>query len=146
MTDYDCDGLELDFGMGGVVPAGTGEQLAPMLTEWVASISAMTRANGGILGVRIYPTLAGNAEMGLDVMEWVERGLVDYLMPYQYGYFELDSQMPIGWAIDACRDTDISVYGYCCGNPEGLTPTEPNRPLGNAIEGRGGAFSESAAM
>jgi uncharacterized lipoprotein YddW (UPF0748 family) len=146
MTDYACDGLELDFGMGGIVPENsTGEELAPVLTEWVASISAMARTNGGILGVRIYPTLARNMEMGLDVTAWIERGLVDYLMPYEYGLFELDSQMPITWVIDACKDTDISVYGYCCGNPDGLVNSQPGRPLGNPVESRG-VFSESAAI
>lgn len=147
MTDYACDGLELDFGMGGVVPQdSTGEKIAPVLTKWIAEISSMARAHGGILGVRIYPTVAANEEMGLDVMEWIKRGLVDYLMPYHYGFLELDSQMPIGWVIDACSNTDISVYGYCCAHPGGLTPAKPDRPLGNDVEGRGGVFSESASI
>ena len=146
MTEYDCDGLELDFGMGGIVPEdSTGEALLSVLTEWVASISTMARANGGILGIRIYPTLEGNLEMGMDVMAWISGGIVDYLMPYKYGFFELDSQMPIAWVIDACRDTDISVYGHCCAHPDGLAGQTPNRPLGNAIESRG-EFSESAAI
>jgi hypothetical protein len=79
------------------------------------------------------------------VMAWIELGLMDYLMPYKYGYFMLDSQPPIGWLIDACADTDISVYGYCCAHPDGFAPPEPNRPLGTAIDSRG-VLSESAAM
>ena len=65
---------------------------------------------------------------------------------YKYGYFTLDSQPPIHWLIDACTETDVSVYGYCCANPDGLTPPEPNRPLGTAVESRGVVSSESAAM
>ena len=53
MVDYPSDGLELDFGMGGVVPDGQGRALADTLTEWVAKISEMTRAAGGVLGIRV---------------------------------------------------------------------------------------------
>ena len=42
---------------------------------------SMTRENGGILGVRIHPTCEGNMQMGLDVLSWIEMGVVDYLMP-----------------------------------------------------------------
>lgn len=149
MTDYACDGLELDFGMltseNALPPGMTSEELAPVLTEWIAAISAMTRENGGVLGARVFPTCEGNMQMGLDVMAWIELGLVDYLMPYNYGYLQLDCQPPIDWLIKACAETDISVYGYCCANPDGL-PAEPNRPLGNPIESRGVVSSESAAI
>ena len=44
MTDYTCDGLELDFGMltteNALPPGMKGSELAPVLTEWIGSISA----------------------------------------------------------------------------------------------------------
>jgi hypothetical protein len=150
MTSYACDGLELDFGMltpdNALPPGMTSEELGPVLTEWIATISAMTRENGGVLGARVFPTAVGNMQMGLDVMTWIKLGLVDYLMPYKYGYFQNDCQPPIEWLIKACADTDISVYGYCSANPDGLPAAEPNRPLGNPIESRGVVSSESAAI
>ena len=37
---------------------------------------------GGVVGARVLPTEAMNLAQGLDVRTWLERGLVDFLVPH----------------------------------------------------------------
>ena len=91
--------------MDDVLPKGREAELMPVLTDWLRSVSDMTKAAGVVLGVRVWPTEAMNLERGLDVRTWVEEGLVDYLLPYVYGGFVTDSQPPIQWLVDAAADS-----------------------------------------
>jgi hypothetical protein len=78
-TDYNTDGVELDLscGPGGSAPVLRPEEAAeyaPILTEWVRSVAKVVhgRSGGrGLVGVRVYPTLAMNAALGLEVQRWI---------------------------------------------------------------------------
>ena len=116
--DYATDGVELDFALapgGGPLPLRAEDvaEYTPVLTEWVRDISAMVhnRPGGGTVGVRIYPTEAINARMGYDVRTWIAEGLVDYVVPMMYIYFNLDADMPIDWVVEAAHESDTAVYG-----------------------------------
>jgi hypothetical protein len=59
----------------------------------------------------VYPSADLNRRAGLDVDTWLNEGLVDFLIPSSYSCFILDSQMPIGWIVEAAHRHDTSVYG-----------------------------------
>jgi hypothetical protein len=117
-VDYPVEGVELDFA---APPPGSSycfrpedaEEGAGILTDWVRSVAEMVRSRPGgpgEIGVRVYPTEEMNAAAGLDVRTWLAEGLVDFVNPMRYGYFEIDMDKPIEWLIDAAHTADVSVY------------------------------------
>ena len=116
-TEYPTEGLELDFAFPGGSPILREEDapaMKPILTEYVEQIAGMVRSRRGDscqLGVRVLPTEEMNLSQGLDVCAWLERGLVDFVVPMRYAYMVLDPDMPIDWLIEAANTVDASVYG-----------------------------------
>lgn len=118
MTDYPIEGLELDVSFPGGwrnVQPEDAEQMLPVLSDYVERIREHVEAKSGgkiHLGARVYPTELLNLEDGLDVMEWLHRGLLDYVAPLRYGYMLLDPDQPIDWLIEAAHKSDTAVYGF----------------------------------
>jgi hypothetical protein len=115
-TEYETDGVELDFALPGGAPRilreEDVEQTTPVLTDYVEQLAELVRGQReGAVGVRVLPTEEMNLAQGLDVRTWLERGLVDFVVPMRYGYMILDGDMPIDWLIEAAHEADISVYG-----------------------------------
>ncbi|MDP6063613.1 MAG: hypothetical protein QGI49_02320 [SAR202 cluster bacterium] len=117
-TDYDTDGVELDFAAppGGAslyfqeqdVKAGT-----PIMTDWTREVAAKLRAHrpdSFQIGARVYPTEEINLSVGVDVRTMLKERLVDFVVPMVYGHHLLDPGMPIEWLVDAAHDSDVSVY------------------------------------
>ena len=88
VTQYDFDGMELDFARAGpgVLPAGAAWEHRHELTAFVASVRAMTLAAGArrgrpfLLAACVPETLAGCAFDGMDVAAWCRAQLVDILV------------------------------------------------------------------
>ena len=125
VEDYEIDGLELDFA---AAPGGSPfwlqkediPEYSSLITEFISKAAdiAGSRSNGEIpLGARIYPTESLNTETGLEIRTWLERGLMDFVVPLIYADFILDANMPIEWLVEAAHQNDISVYAmlqpYC---------------------------------
>ena len=116
VTQYDLEGLELDFGAspGGMPPVLLDEDVAeygPVLTEHVRRIAEMTRNAGKQVGMRV-PCIEEVCEaQGFDVRAWLKEGLVDYVSPMMYANLRLDTQMPMEWTIEAAHEVDVPVYG-----------------------------------
>ncbi len=116
VTQYDLEGLELDFGAspGGMPPVLLDEDVAeysPALTEHVRRIAEMTHDAGMQVGLRA-PCIESVCEsQGFDVRAWLKDGLVDYVVPMMYANLRLDPQMPIEWMIEAAHEVDVPVYG-----------------------------------
>ena len=116
VTQYDLEGLELDFGAspGGMPPVLLDEDVAeygPVLTEHVRRIAEMTRDAGKQVGMRVPCIEEVCVAQGFDVRAWLKEGLVDYVSPMMYANLRLDSQMPMEWAIEAAHEVDVPVYG-----------------------------------
>ena len=96
-ADRRTDGLSLNWTRWGhYFPRDFGESYAPIMTAFVGSIRAMldevmatkaTKATRGrrvdqrpLLGMRIPSTPDECLASGLDVLDWVQRGWVDYLI------------------------------------------------------------------
>lgn len=116
-SEYPTDGLELDFAFPGGshnIRQEDAPEMIPVLTDYVEQIAEMVRSKRGEacpLGVRVLPTEALNLAEGLDVRTWLERGLIDFVIPMQYLYMILDPNMPIDWLTEAAHAADVSVYG-----------------------------------
>jgi hypothetical protein len=115
-TSYNTEAVELDFS-GGCAPClhpDKAPEQASVLTDFVRDCAATVRGRSGtpgLLGARVYPSADLNRRAGLDVDTWLNEGLVDFLIPSSYSCFILDSQMPIGWIVEAAHRHDTSVYG-----------------------------------
>jgi hypothetical protein len=115
-TEYETQGIELDFALPGggphILRREDVEKATPILTDYVEEIAEIVRGQqNSTLGVRILPTEAMNLAQGLDVRDWLKRGLIDFVVPMRYGYMILDADMPIDWLTEAAHAADTSVYG-----------------------------------
>jgi hypothetical protein len=115
-VEYETDGIELDFALPGGAPNILRKEdvkaTTPVLTDYVEELAELVRGQqGGVVGARVLPTEAMNLAQGLDVRTWLERGLVDFLVPMRYGYMILDGDMPVDWMIEAAHEAGVSVYG-----------------------------------
>ena len=115
-TEYETDGVELDFALPGGAPRILREEdveaTTPILTDYVEQLAERVRGQrSGVVGARVLPTEEMNLAQGLDVRTWLERGLVDFLVPIRYGYMILDGDMPIDWLVEAAHAPDAAVYG-----------------------------------
>ena len=114
-TEYSVEGIELDFGYPPFFfKPDEVEKHTPLMTEYVGKISEMVRnrpGEPGQVGARVFPTEKMCLEAGLDVRTWFEEGIVDFVVPFLYGYFILDPDMPIDWLIQSAHQNDsASVY------------------------------------
>ena len=117
-TGYPVEGLELDFAAAADASAyfrpEEAEAGTAAMTEHVRRISEMIRHREGApgqIGARVPPTEEICLRLGLDVRTWLQEGLLDYVTPMLYMYFQLDADMPIDWLVDAAHAADVSVYG-----------------------------------
>ena len=116
-TEYDTQGVELDFA---APPAGSAALLrdedvpehTATITEWVARVSDMVRnrSQSGQIGARIYPTEVTNLSRGYDVNTWLEKGLVDWVVPMVYAATIVDCNQPLEWITETAHAADVSVY------------------------------------
>ena len=118
-TCYPVEGLELDYSayFGTAPPyfrAEEAEESSSVMTEHVRRISEMVRQRPGTpgqIGARVPPTEEMCLKIGLDVRSWLREGLLDYVSPMLYVYFQVDADMPIDWLVSAAHDGDASVFG-----------------------------------
>ena len=86
------------------------------------------------LAVRVAPTLANAARMGLDVSKWMADGLVDTVVA---GVGWIPFEMPIAEFVEEARGTGCAVYGCL----EGLRPLVDE----NALRGASFRYWEAGA-
>lgn len=145
LTRYPIAGLELDF-LRRPHYFKPDEAVANrhLITDMLAAIRAGARRaeqsrSGPIeIVVRVWPDLDDCWQLGLDVRAWVERGLVDMLMPANNFFMAVDHH--IEDFVDVAGDTPVSVVMAYCPlvnqhargtNPETWAPrTMAGRPVG----------------
>lgn len=118
ISEYPIQGIELDVSYpGGArnVQPEDADRMLPILSDYVERIREHITTKSGSqthLGTRVYPTELLNREDGLDVREWLERGLLDYVAPIRYGYMLLDPDQPIDWLVEAAHRSNTAAYGF----------------------------------
>jgi len=126
LAKYPMDGLQLDWMRFPCHLSGTPDEVwakRDHLTNFVATIRAMTKAKGVKLFVRVPTSLEGCRVLGTDVVEWVRRGLVDTVTAGPF--LTSDFFMPIHAMRAAMGDKAVPIYatiecqhGFQYHNPE----------------------------
>ncbi len=112
---FDVDGIELDFmrhpAFFRVEEAYSKRYLMTDLVRYVRQRMDELGAERGRpldLIVRVPPTLADSARIGLDAETWIKEGLVDILVA---GGGFIPFEMPIGGFVETAKGTGCLVYG-----------------------------------
>ncbi len=136
---YDLDGLDLDFQRGSPYfpsdrpdlewddsrlphyPRDLGEKGAPIMTEFLQDVRAMTqrlaeeRGRGIVLSTRVPSTLSGCRRVGLDPVAWHQNGSLDFLTVarFLHIYFDLPLEefrrvLP-GLSVHACIEHTVGA-------------------------------------
>jgi len=121
VTNYDIDGLELDFMRScRYFPAHLAEERIPIMTEFVGMIRAMMdrvsnekKSDRFLLGIRVPPSLSECPGLGLDPKTWVQKGWIDYLAPSDFMWFDYGTNVET--YSEFCKNTNCGVYP--CINP-----------------------------
>ena len=129
LAGYSVEGIELDFAFTPwyFKPEEIKENTS-LMTDYVRRISDMVRSKGRdrIVGVRVFPHLQMNLDLGLDVAAWLADKLVDYVAPMYYGYFLLDTDLPVESLADVVHDAGGEIYGvlqpYVLNHEQHATP------------------------
>ena len=116
IATYNIEGIELDFGgsPGGMPPVLVEDDISThssVLTDHVRRISEMVRLQGKQVGLRIPCVEKVCDSQGFEIRTWLQEGLIDYVVPMMYANLRIDTQMPIGWIVEASNDADVPVYG-----------------------------------
>ena len=118
VSEYEIDGVELDFSMPpalwDVFRREEARENIPLLNELVDKTSSMVRSkrNGRLaVGAKVFPTEVMNLDRGIDVRSWLNQGLLDYVTPAVFYYpLDLDPDLPLDWVVEAAHANDASVY------------------------------------
>ena len=118
VTEYDIDGVELDFSSPptswDVFRREEARENIPLLTELVDKTASMVRSKrqGRLaVGAKVFPTEEMNLDRGIDVRSWLDQGLLDYVTPAVFYYpLDLDPDLPLDWVVEAAHANDVSVY------------------------------------
>ena len=119
VSDYDTDGVQLDFSapaaLWDLFRREEARECIPLLTELVGRIASMVRGrqNGRLtVGAKVFPTEEMNLDRGLDVRSWLSQGLLDFVVPAAFYYpSALDPDLPLDWVVEAAHAHDTAVYG-----------------------------------
>ena len=113
---YDIDGIEMDFCRSPCLfPPGNEPAGAPLLTDFVTKLRAAADEQGDgrqrriQLAVRVPPSLKRCRAAGIEIKKWIDRGLVDVVIPMDRGYFDPEPNLPEFLAL--AESKQISVLG-----------------------------------
>ena len=112
----ELDGLELDYMRWcHMFPPGQGAQNAHLLTDFMGKTrtlldaAAQRRARSRlVLGVRVPQTLKECEYLGFDVAAWIKEGLVDYVVPSDFFYTDLNTR--VEEYVKLAEGTDCRIY------------------------------------
>ncbi|MYC83486.1 MAG: hypothetical protein F4X19_15555 [Acidobacteria bacterium] len=112
----DLDGLELDYMRWcHMFPPGQGAGNAHLLTDFMRKTrtlleAAAERKGRGplVLGVRVPQTLAECEYLGFDLAAWIKQGLVDFVVPSDFFYTDLNTRVED--FVKLAEGTDCRIY------------------------------------
>ena len=116
-TQYDLDGLEMDFVFCPYLfEEGEVDKNAHIVTEFMEELRQLAdkatayRGRPFAIGARVFPTPEANQGLGLDIAGWIQEELVDFVVPVVYGPRQMDMDMPFEWLVDLSVGTNCEVY------------------------------------
>jgi hypothetical protein len=109
---YEFDGMQLDWMRFPRHLSGSREEIwakRELITGFVAEVRALCRAKGRQLIVRVPTSVAGCGILGLDVVAWAQRGLVDAISTSHF--LNTDFFQPIAELRAALGEHAVPIYG-----------------------------------
>lgn len=109
---YEFDGMQLDWMRFPRHLSGNREEVwakRQHITDFVAEVRALCRAKGRQLIVRVPTSVAGCGILGLDVVTWSQRGLVDAISTSHF--LNTDFFQPIAEMRAALGERPVPIYG-----------------------------------
>jgi hypothetical protein len=109
---YEFDGMQLDWMRFPRHLSGSREEIwakRELITGFVAEVRALCRAKGRQLIVRVPTSVAGCGFLGLDVVAWAQRGLVDAISTSHF--LNTDFFQPIAELRAALGQHAVPIYG-----------------------------------
>jgi len=109
---YKFDGMQLDWMRFPRHLSGNRDEVwakRDSITGFVADVRALCRAKGRALIVRVPTSVAGGRELGLDVVTWAQRGLVDAISTSHF--LNTDFFQPIAEMRTALGAHAVPIYG-----------------------------------
>lgn len=117
LATHSVDGIELDFMRScRYFPSHTAASQMAVMSDFVRQVHSLLMAAGRdsrLLGVRLPPSLAECAPLGLDPQTWVREGWIDYLAPSDFMWLDYGTRVEEFVAL--CEGTECGVYP--CLNP-----------------------------
>ena len=117
INKYDMDGFEVDWTHAPYYfEAEEVEQNRHILTEYMRDVRravekvAQDRGKPMTLGARVFPALSSNLATGIDILTWLEEGLLDYVVPMIYGPLQMDADYPFEWLLEPAHASGCEVY------------------------------------
>lgn len=112
----DLDGLELDYMRWcHMFPPGQGAGNAHLLTDFMQKtrtlLDAAAERRGReplVLGVRVPQTLEECEYLGFDLAAWIQQGLVDFVVPSDFFYTDLNTRVED--FVKLAEGTDCRIY------------------------------------
>jgi hypothetical protein len=142
IDNYNVDGLEWDFcRFPRLFPEGAARDNAQLMTTVIGSLREALDRKGEQQGrrlelaVRVPPTIELAAAFGLDVEEWIRRGLIDILIAgVVHGNLH---RVPVESFVQAAKDTGVQVIAQ---NPGFFRLGRPNSA--KVLWGETGLYSD----
>lgn len=114
LNAYPVDGFELQLNYTPYYfHPNAVEEGREIMTEWIGRVHRAVKSSGREreLAVRIPAGIEGCLQVGLDVREWLRRGIVDVLIGQTFSTPELlDSTVDFGPLVDAVEGTGCRVH------------------------------------
>ena len=148
LNNYNVDGIEFDYMRWcHVFSPAEATQNAPLLTDMTTKVRRLlddTASRRGVdrlrLGVRVPQTMDECRALGFDVAEWVKLGLVDYVVPTDFFYTDLNTR--VEEYVKLTEGTDCEIYPavhpvICWGNSHQLMTLVNYRAAASNFYSRG---------
>ena len=116
LATVEVDGLEFDYMRWcHMFPPGQGAENAHLLTDFMQKTRALLDAAARqksrsrlMLGVRVPQTLKECEYLGFDVAAWIQQGLVDFVVPSDFFYTDLNTR--VEEYVKLAEGTDCRIY------------------------------------
>ena len=111
LQNYPVDGFELHFGHYHYLHPKEVDAGRDLMTAWVKRIHDALKASGSNreLAVRVPVSLEEANSRGLDVREWVDRGIVEVVIGESYSY-RMDQLADFRPMVEAAQNRDCRVH------------------------------------
>ena len=117
MSDYEADGVELDFMF---VPkffkTGEEEKHAQAMTDFVGDVRRLADEVGQaqdrkvVVSARVFHQREANLRLGLDVETWLANGSLDLVVGQMSEQFMDTGAFDVGWMVDAAQSANTGTY------------------------------------